>query len=102
MPASLDEVFAEILEIRRLLKKKDAPFLNLREAAKYLGLAPATIYQFTSQKRLPHYKMGGRRLYFKKSDLDDFILNEDRRVNSKAEIETKATNEALLNKRRRK
>jgi len=98
----LKEIQRQIEELRSLVTKANRPFLSLEEAAEYLDLAKETIYQFSSQGILPKYKLHGRRIYFKKSDLDDFILNEKNRKRSKAEIETKAATELVTKQRGRK
>ena len=58
-------------------------FLNLKEAAKYLNLANQTIYGLTSKNEIPFLKRG-KKLYFKKSELENWI-NEGKRK-SVAEI----------------
>jgi len=52
-------------------------FLNLKEAAKYLNLANQTIYGLTSKNEIPFLKRG-KKLYFKKSELENWI-NEGKR-----------------------
>ncbi|HXB40698.1 MAG TPA: helix-turn-helix domain-containing protein [Bacteroidia bacterium] len=47
-------------------------FLNLKEAAKFLNLAPQTIYGLTSKRDIPFLKRG-KKLYFKKSELENWI-----------------------------
>jgi excisionase family DNA binding protein len=46
--------------------------LTIREAAEYLGFSVHTIYGWTSQRRIPFVKMGGR-LRFDKPTLDRWI-----------------------------
>ena len=52
-------------------------FLNLIEAAKYLNLANQTIYGLTSKNEIPFLKRG-KKLYFKKFELENWI-NEGKR-----------------------
>jgi len=52
-------------------------FLNLKEAAKYLNLANQTIYGLTSKNEIPFLKRG-KKLYFKKTELENWI-NEGKR-----------------------
>ena len=58
----------------RMIKR---PFMNLDETAEYLGLAKQTIYGYVHQKKLPHLKVNGKKLYFKVEDLDNFIMKSD-------------------------
>jgi excisionase family DNA binding protein len=55
--------------------------LSVIEAAAYLGISRFTIYCWTSQKRIPYVKIGGRTMLLKE-DLDRFI--------SKNRVEPKA------------
>lgn len=57
--------------------------LNVREAARYLGDAVATLYGRTSKNEIPFYKRG-KKVYFKKSELLAWI--EEGRVKSHSQI----------------
>lgn len=46
--------------------------MNINEAAEYLGFAVHTLYGWTSQKRIPHVKIGGR-VRFDKRKLDQWL-----------------------------
>lgn len=47
-------------------------FLNTKEAAAFLQISVGKIYQLTMKKAIPFYKPGGK-LYFKKSELIEYI-----------------------------
>jgi len=68
-----------------MIEKK---YLTVEEAAEYLGVSRATIYSYTSNRVIPHYKPRGRKCYFLRDDLDNFI--EKARVSSQEEIEQEA------------
>ena len=68
----------------------ESPFLSVTDAANYLRLKPATIYSYLHKKVLRHYKLRGRKIYFLKKDLDDFILKDENLVKSNQEIEDEA------------
>lgn len=55
--------------------------LNIQEAASYLNLAQQTLYGFTSSRTIPFIKKG-KKLYFRKSDLDQW-LSEGRKATVK-------------------
>ena len=61
----------------------DERLLNVREAARYLGDAVATLYGRTSKNEIPFYKRG-KKVYFKKSELLAWI--EEGRVKSQSQI----------------
>ena len=45
---------------------------KIREAAKYLGVSPQTVYLWVERKQIPHLRVMGRNIRFLKSDLDSF------------------------------
>lgn len=61
--------------------------LSIKEASVFLNLAPQTLYGFTSNRTIPFIKKG-KRLYFKKSDLEVWL--NDGRKDSLKEIEQKS------------
>lgn len=87
--AVADEVTGRVLAaLPDILKPKPADrYLNLNEAAAFLNLKPATIYNLTANKILPHIKRGNR-LYFLESDLREY-LNGGRQMTA-AEVEAAA------------
>ena len=57
--------------------------LSIQEAMIFLNLAKQTLYGFTSKNDIPFIKRG-KKLYFKKSDLETWLLEGKRK--SKGEI----------------
>lgn len=54
------------------LAKKEV--LNFNEAALFLDLSRSHLYKLTSQKQIPHFCPQGKRLYFKREDLQNWLL----------------------------
>lgn len=75
------------------------PVLDLEEAVMFTGLSRGHLYRLTSEKQIPYYKKC-RKLYFKKSELEDWML--ERRVPTQAEIEAQAVTRNSINRIRRK
>lgn len=73
------------LEHISLLAAKDV--LNLDEAAMYTGFKKGFIYRLTSEKRIPHYKKGGK-LLFRKDELEAWLT--ENKILSGAEINSRA------------
>jgi len=48
------------------------PPLKVKEAAKFLGVSPQTVYLWVERKQIPHLRVMGRNIRFLKSDLDSF------------------------------
>jgi excisionase family DNA binding protein len=85
----------ELMLVEQNLLRKDV--LNLNEACSYLDLSASHVYKMTSQKLIPHFCPQGKKLYFKRTELDQWLLRN--RKDSTDEIETRAANYLLTNKR---
>ena len=66
--------------------KNENEILSLSEAAEFLKLSKSCIYKLTSKKEIAHFVPGGKKIYFKKSDLKDWLLKN--RISSASELET--------------
>ena len=62
--------------------------LNIKEAAFILGMSVNGVRFIVRQHEIPCYKPNVNRLYFKKSDLEDWMLQN--RSKSMSEIESEA------------
>lgn len=67
--------------------------LTLEEACKYSGLSKSYMYQHTSAGNIPFYKPEGRKIYFKRTELETWMLRN--RHSSKDEIKSKAAIHSL-------
>lgn len=45
---------------------------TVREAAKYLGVSPQTVYLWVERRSIPHLRVMGRNIRFLRSDLERF------------------------------
>ena len=46
--------------------------LNVKQAAKFLGVSPQTVYLWAERKQIPHLRVMGRNIRFLKSELLSF------------------------------
>ena len=46
--------------------------MNIREASRYLGISPDTLYKYVGMERIPAFKLGNR-WRFKKTVLDEWM-----------------------------
>ena len=53
-------------------QKEDIIF-DVQGLADYLCVSPKWIYEQTSYKSIPHYKLTNKQLRFKKTDIDDWL-----------------------------
>jgi excisionase family DNA binding protein len=46
--------------------------MTVREAARFLGVSPQTVYLWVEKKQIPHLRVMGRNIRFLRSDLEPF------------------------------
>mgnify|MGYP000170951162 CR=1 FL=1 len=102
LPTMVDELREKLSDIENLLLKKENPIVEqsekpliIEEAAEFLSLSVQTIYDKVAKGELPKMK-SGKRLYFSKEQLIEYI--QEGAVKSNKEIEKEA--ESYLNNKR--
>jgi excisionase family DNA binding protein len=60
-----------VLDLQTSTKDDEYP-LTVKQAAKYLGVSPQTVYLWVERKQVPHLRVMGRNIRFLKSDLEPF------------------------------
>lgn len=81
----LDNLEKLLLELSSKISNPTNPtdqekLMGIDELSEYLKLAKPTIYQKTSSREMPSIKIG-KRLYFKKSDIDSWLIQGRRKSN---------------------
>ena len=71
--------------------------LDLTEEAIFTGYSESHLYNLTSRREIPHYKKN-RKLYFKKQELEEWLLSE--KVKTRQEIEQEATTYTVIRRKR--
>ncbi|WP_458627991.1 helix-turn-helix domain-containing protein [Winogradskyella sp. PC D3.3] len=69
--------------------------LTFEEACFYSGLAKSTMYKLTSSNEIPHYKPKGKLIFFKKEELENWLLQN--RQESNENLENEALKYSLKN-----
>lgn len=72
--------------------------LTLEEVAEYTNYSKSYIYKLTSRREIPCYKPNGKQLYFKRTEIDEWLLSNRKMTNKEIESEV-ATKSVLLQKR---
>ena len=78
---SENTIIEKLDKILFILESKNTtikPVLNFDEACNYLNLSKSHLYKLTSQKLIPHSCPTGKKLYFEKSELDNWLLLNSR------------------------
>ena len=66
-------VFDKLTAIESLLVATQPKPLTLKEAAEFLDFSRSYLYRLTSQGRVPCYKPEGKRVYFDRAELVDWL-----------------------------
>ena len=54
--------------------------LNLLDAAKFLDLSRSHLYKLTSERKIPHFKPNGKKIYFDRSELVQWLKRKPART----------------------
>ena len=80
-------ILKELYELKRLVIQQgqgQKEVISAEECAELLGVSVSYVYRLTSEKRLPHYKPQGKKIYFKRVELLDWLLSH--RISPDAEL----------------
>ena len=83
----IEEVGQYQQQIKALKEQIVNPFLSLAESARYLKVSLSTMEKISANRLIPVYKPFGK-VYFRKEDLLNYIINGRRR--SRFEVEEAA------------
>lgn len=85
---TLQDLSNQLGRVERLAAINAKAVLDLDDAVLFTGFSKGHLYRLTSERQIPHYKKS-RKLYFKKSELEAWLLEE--KVLTNAEIDCHAT-----------
>jgi excisionase family DNA binding protein len=88
-----------IAALERAIKKVELaakPMLSMTEAAQYTGYSVSSLYKLTSQKKIPHYKPEGKKVFFNRPELEHWL--QQNRVKPADEVAQAAAKYCLTSK----
>ena len=59
--------------------------LTIQETAKFLNLSQSHLYKLTSERKIPHFKPSGKKIYFDKSELVQWLKRNPARTGDETE-----------------
>lgn len=96
LPEAVTMLTKEVSELKRLLiEKQEQPtdhpeqLLTIQQAAEFLSLSVPTLYSKVSKGELPVMKQG-KRLYFSRTELMEYIKEGRKKTNAEIEAEAEA------------
>lgn len=95
---SIEERLANIERKLDIQVQEAKNILTLEEVAEYTHLSKSYVYKLTSKGDIPYYKPNGKQLYFKRTEIDEWLLTNRNKTNQEIEREI-ATKSVLAQKR---
>lgn len=71
---SKEELRKDILMLLDLLSIYSKDILNFKEAAQYMSVSESFLYKLSSKRKIAHTKPNNKLIFFKKQDLDNWLL----------------------------
>ena len=69
--------------------------LTMDECVLYTGLSKSTMYKMTSNRVIPHYKPNNKLIYFKRAEVEEWLLSNP--IATNADLEQEAVNYCYSN-----
>ena len=91
----MESISERLDRIESLLLSQKVVF-NLDELHKYTGLSKSYLYKLTSNGGIPCYTPKGKKLYFKRSEIDNWLLRNPKQT--KEDIESSTSTYVALNR----
>lgn len=95
MEMKLQTIDTRLDRIERLTLISAKTVLDIDEASLLTGFSKGHLYRLTSERQIPHYKKS-RKLYFKKSELEAWMLED--KVLTAEDIESQAATYVVTHK----
>lgn len=93
----IKELLVEIVDLLSTQNLNEKDILSVEDAAKVLGVSKAHIYRLTQNRELPYFCPAGKKYYFRREDLTNYLTRN--RTASTIEIEAQANK--FINRKRR-
>jgi excisionase family DNA binding protein len=74
--------------------------LNFEEACIYTGFAESYMYKLTSSRKIPHSKPNGKKIFFDREKLDEWMLSNP--IKTKEQLEKEVAAHITINKRKKR
>jgi excisionase family DNA binding protein len=62
-------------QVEKLIREnsKEDVIFDFDKTCEYLGLSKSTLYKHTMKGEIPHYKPTGKKIYFSKNEIDNWV-----------------------------
>ena len=87
----MEDILKRLDDIQKMIESQGLytkEVLNFTDACRYLELSQSHLYKLTSNGIIPFYKPNGKKIYFRRTELDSWLLRN--RTDSQEEIDRRA------------
>jgi len=84
------KILERLQKIEELLTKTTKPILTVDDLINYSGYSRSYIYKLVHRNAIPFYKPGGKNLFFKREEINEWLLQN--KSKSESELEEEAYN----------
>ena len=88
MARFIEQNNARLERIEQSLLSQKTVF-NMTDFCLYVGISKSWAYKLTSQRAVPHYSPNGKTIYFNKSEIDKWLLQNPIKTTSQLKLEVK-------------
>lgn len=82
-----NKFYKALVEIRNLmLMNKET--MNIDDVSLYTGYEKSYLYKLTSERKIPHSKPGGKSIFFRREEIDEWLNRNP--IKTKLQIEEEA------------
>ena len=85
---SLEQIKDKLIKIEESILSQKSVF-TFEDFCRYTGISKSWGYKLTSQRAVPHYSPNGKTLYFDKSEIDKWLLQNPIKTVSQLKTEIK-------------
>lgn len=82
----LNQKLSSIEELLRKQRYTPKEVMTVDELSLYISLSKSYIYKLTSKRIIPYYTPNGKKLYFKKSEIDVWLLKNKSQSNEELDL----------------
>jgi excisionase family DNA binding protein len=83
------ELTSQIDMLKKLILAGSKEVLSIEECATFTSLSVNHIYRLTSQRAIPFYKPMGGKIYFKKKEIENWLLQGRQATDSEIKSQAK-------------
>ena len=90
MNITLTQIMEKLNKIEEMLSIQSEKPLSLEEASVYLHVSKSYMYKLTHRRQIPCFKPNGKKVYFKKSDLESWLFRIRQATDEELDAEAEA------------